>query len=123
MTIMEAIHYTDKLVPNGYGQTEKLRWLSELDGMIRKEIIDAHEGGDEKDFAGYGEQTDPSQELLAPFPFDMMYIYWLESRMNYASGEYGKYNNSVSHFNVAYETYEKCYRRDHKPKGAAYAHF
>ena len=43
MTVMEAINHVDAVKPNGYSQNEKIRWLSYLDGIVKKEIIDTHE--------------------------------------------------------------------------------
>jgi uncharacterized OB-fold protein len=40
MTIMEAIHAIDSLKPNSYSESDKIRWLSTLDGLIKIEIID-----------------------------------------------------------------------------------
>ena len=44
MTINEAISKVDALKVNTYGRKEKIDWLSTLDGIIKKEIIDFHEG-------------------------------------------------------------------------------
>jgi hypothetical protein len=123
MTVMEAIGHVDAVKPNGYSQNEKLRWLSVLDGTVKAEIIDTHEGAENVIFAPYGEHTDFLQELLVPAPYDEVYIRWLEAQIDYASGEYGKYNNSVKLFNTAYAAYEKYYNRTHLPRANAFAHF
>ena len=43
MTIIEAINRLDKIKPNGYDQSDKVTWLSELDGMVKQTVIDTHE--------------------------------------------------------------------------------
>jgi hypothetical protein len=48
MTIIEAIHAIDSIKPNGYSQSDKVRWLSMLDGLVKAEIIDTHEGADKE---------------------------------------------------------------------------
>ena len=53
MTIREAIELVDRLKPNQYGSADKLRWLSELDGVVWHEIWSAHETAVPA-FAGYG---------------------------------------------------------------------
>ena len=40
MTLMGAINHIDAVKPNGYSQTEKVKWLSTLDGIVKAEIID-----------------------------------------------------------------------------------
>mgnify|MGYP003310156292 CR=1 FL=1 len=117
MTIMEAINRIDTIKPNSYPQGEKIRWLSELDGTVKAKVIDTHEGADAVQFDGYTEDTNLCTNLLVPAPFDGMYLFWLESKINYANGETGRYNNSISMFNNAYEEYARFYNRNHMPIG------
>ena len=123
MTIMGAINHLDAVKPNGYDQVEKIKWLSTLDGIVKAEIIDTHEGGEGITFKGYDELTPLTQELLVPHPYDEVYIRWLEAQIDYANGEYGKYNNSITMYNTAFSAYEKYYNRTHKPISKRYTHF
>lgn len=116
MTILEVINRVDTTKPNSYTQTEKVDWLSTLDGIIKKEIIDAHEGGENIVFEGYTPDTSVDTMLLVPAPYDDVYIRWLESRIDYANGEYGKYNNSATAYNAALEAYSRYYSKYHAPK-------
>lgn len=116
MTILEAINRVDTTKPNSYTQTEKVDWLSTLDGIIKKEIIDTHEGGEAIVFNGYDSDTNLDTVLLVPAPYDDIYIRWLESRIDYAMGEYSKYNNSATAYNAAYQAYSSYYNSNNKPK-------
>lgn len=122
MKIIEAINQLDALKPNTYSGSEKIVWLSRLDTMIKKHIIDTHEGGDVT-FTGYDEVTDQKTELIVAEPYDEMYIRWLEAQIDYANGEYERYNNSVDLFNTAYEEYKKYYNRTHMPKSKEFKYF
>ena len=115
MTIMDAIYRLDELKPNRYSQSEKIKWLSSLDGLIKSEIIDTHEGGENVVFSVYDENSDLSTVLLVPAPYDDIYLRWLEAQIDYANGEYGKYNNSITAYNDAYAIYQKYYNRTHMP--------
>lgn len=115
MTIIEAITRVDAVKPNTYSQMDKVKWLSELDGIIKAEIIDTHEGGENVPFAGYTEYTDLNTKLLVPAPYDEVYIRYLEMQIDYANNEYGKYNNSMMMYNSAYTAFEKYYNRTHMP--------
>lgn len=115
MTIIEAINLIDIKKPNTYTQPEKVRWLSTLDGIIKKEIIDNHEGAEDIEFTGYNDITDVTTELLVPAPYDEIYLYYLESKIDYYNGEYNKYNNSVTMYNNAYSNYERYYNRANMP--------
>ena len=123
MTIMGAISHLDAVKPNGYSQTEKIKWLSTLDGIVKAEIIDTHEGGEGVSFKGYDDTTALTQELLIPHPYDDVYIKWLEAQIDYANGEYGKYNNSITMYNTAYSAFEKYYNRTHMPISKDFTHF
>lgn len=123
MTIMDALYRIDELKPNSYSQPEKIKWLSSLDGVIKSEIIDTHESGEDIEFSGYGEDADLSTVLLAPAPYDDIYIKWLEAMIDYTNGEYGKYNNSLVAYNDAYDLYQRHYNRTHMPKGKKFKYF
>jgi hypothetical protein len=120
---MGAINHIDAVKPNSYGQDEKVRWLSALDGVIKAEIIDTHEGAERVTFREYDETTPLTQDLLVPHPYDDVYIRWLEAQIDYASGEYGRYNNSITMYNSAYTAYEKYYNRTNKPISKRFTHF
>lgn len=116
MTIIEAIGRTDDLKPNNFTELDKIRWLSELEWIIKTEVIDTHEGGEGIVFNGYDETTNTEDVLLVPEPHDDIYLKWLESKIDYHNGEYVKYNNSSVAFNNAYSAFERCYNRQHMPK-------
>ncbi|MGM9642336.1 MAG: hypothetical protein ACI3XI_03905 [Eubacteriales bacterium] len=116
MTILEAINRTDRVKPNSYSQQEKVRWLSSLDGTVKTEIIDTHDGGEEVVFNGYNDETLLTTELLIPAPYDDVYVHYLEMQIDYANGEGAKYQNSMIVYNTAMAAFEKYYNREHMPK-------
>ena len=123
MQIIDAINQIDNLKHNTYGQSDKILWLSRVDHMVKTQIIDTHEGSENVYFTGYDEDTDIQTEMLVPAPFDELYLRWLEMQIDYANGEYNKYNNSAEMFNTAYQTYANHYNRTHMPKGKAMKFF
>ena len=125
MKIMDALYRIDELKPNSYSQAEKIKWLSSLDGVIKSEIIDTHEGGEDKVFPveGYSESIALATELLVPAPYDDIYLKWLEAQIDYNNGEISKYNNSLVAYNDAYDLYQRHYNRTHMPKGTKLKYF
>ncbi len=115
MTIIEAINSLDALKFNTYTQPEKVDWLSRLDTMVKKQIIDTHEGGEAVSFQGYNADTPMETVLLVPAPYDEMYLRWMEAQIDYHNGEYDKYNNAIILFNSAFESYAAYYNQNHKP--------
>lgn len=120
MTIIEAINRADAVRHNALAQGEKVRALSELDGRIKLEIIDTHEGGEGIVYTGYGEGTPLQTVLIVPEPWSDLYIKWLETKINYAEAEYDGYNNALAAFNAAWEAFAKWYNRTHMPKTARF---
>ena len=128
MTIIEAINRIDDAKPNQYTQSDKVRWLSALDGIVHDEILavhetDSHEGEDAGAFAGYDDSTDLSTALLVPPPYDEVYVRWLEAQIDYTNGEYARYNNSIAMYNAAYSTFARFYNRTHMPRGGKIQYF
>ena len=115
MTIREAINRLDALKFNTYTQEDKVEWLSRLDSMVKKQIIDTHEGHELVSFQGYSADTPMDTDLLVPSPHDEMYLRWMEAQIDYHNGEYDKYNNAIIMFNSAYEVFAAYYNQTHKP--------
>lgn len=122
MKVIEAIKQIDNLKPNTYSDEEKIVWLSRLDYLVKREILDTHEG-ETVSFGGYDTDTDAQTELLVPLPYDEMYLRWLEAQIDYANGEYSKYNNSIEMFGVSYRGYRNYYNQTHAPKGEKLKYF
>ena len=117
MTIIEAINQVDSIKPNSYSQSDKIEWLSRLDGLIKKHIIDTHEGGESVTFNGYDDLTPIDTKLIVEAPYDAVYLSWLEAKIDYANGEFAKYNNSATAYNTDYSAFERYYNRTHMPLG------
>ena len=122
MKIIEAINQLDSLVHNTYEQSDKVKWLSRLDGMVKRQVIDAHEG-EPFEFKGYDDNTDTGTEMLIPAPYDAVYLLWMEAQIHYYNGEYEKYNNAIDTFDKDFTEYKNYYTRTHMPKGSKFKFF
>lgn len=116
MTIIEAINRADAGKHNTISQSEKIRWLSGLDGRIKLEIIDTHEGGESIIYTGYAEGTPLDTVLIVPEPWCDLYVHYLEMKIDYAHKEYDGYNNSALAYNEALDAFARWYHRTHSPK-------
>ena len=123
MTLIEAINRIDTLKPNTYTPETKVYWLSKLDGIIFNKIIKTHEGAETDEFKGYLDETPMDTKLIVPAPYDDIYIKWLESQIDYANGEYDKFNNSIVAYNDAYAEFERHYNRTHMPIAKGFKYF
>ena len=114
MTIQEALDMADELKPNMMQEGTKIRFLSELEGKIYHEIIMKHEH-ENMDMPVYDDETATDTELLAPAPYDMVYVYWLISRIDHMNQEMDKYNNDRILFENAWGELSDYWTREHMP--------
>ena len=115
MTIRQAIDLADKLRPNPFDTSLKVGWLSKLDGMIFREVIQTHEGGEEAVFTPYADEC-VERQLLVPEPYaEDLYLCFLQMQIDKENAEYKRYNQSVTMYNNAYKTFQDWYNRTHAP--------
>lgn len=115
MTIREAIAQVDALLPNPYDKKEKVKWLSDLDWMVKRELADTHDGAKNINFVGYDEDTDLDTVLLAPAPFDKMYLRYLEAQIHKHNEENNRWNNAILLYNNEWQAFADYYNRTHMP--------
>lgn len=122
MKIIEAINRVDALKPNQYTSEQKLTWLSELDARIYNDILCTHEDNpletipeeDEEETAIFP-YTDEETALIAEFPYDCMYVSYLQAKIDEANEETQRYQVSAAMFNAQYDDFARFYNRTHMP--------
>lgn len=116
MTINEAICRFEEERPGKKLTIEQMiERLSRLDLRIKHDIIDIHEGEEDQTFNGYPEDVDTDTVLLAPAPYDCMYISWLECQNELLLADYDRYNVALTVFQEQYDDFAKYYLRTHRP--------
>ena len=105
MTVAKAIERADNLRPNPFEYDEKVRWLSELDGKIAKEVLK------DKAFKGYDYSKDSEKELILDEAYSDIYLFYLSAMIDFFSRDYAEYNNSMLMFNEAFERFLKAHKR------------
>lgn len=117
MTLREAIDMITRLKPSAFEESDIIRWISELDNIVKKEIFDSHEG-EPVEFTGYTGSTDKAITLLIPDEFCECYLYYVSAKIDLVNGEFARYNNSLSAFDSLYDAFTADYIRTHMPKSA-----
>ncbi len=112
-TIIEIIERVDNGKPNAFPQKEKLKWIAELDGKIALNVM-LMSIADAQAFR-YQYPESLGCEPLVGYPHDGMYDAWLEARIDYANGEYEKYQNSMEMYNAAYGDFVRWFASTYKP--------
>ena len=62
----------------------------------------------------YGD-GDEGKDLLVPAPYDILYMYWLMSKIDLLNQEIDKYNNDRALFENAFEEMSDWWTREHMP--------
>ena len=116
MNIQEVLDLADSMKPNMMLPQIKLAYLTEIDGMIYEELVMKHAHTEEEEARPhYDSDTDPGTELIVPSPYDMLYVYWLMSKIDMQNQEDGRYNVDRAHFENAYDTMSDWWTRNHMP--------
>lgn len=123
MTISQAIAKFDYFRPNTLEYRDKVAWLSQLDTMIKTEIVDTHQDRCGMPFTPYDETTDPEKKLLLNGAYDEMYIYFMEMQTDYMNGDIERYQNSRDMFTMNYKGFANLYNRMHLPLGKEKKYF
>lgn len=116
-------HYRQKVMdlkPSNYMPDELIEWLDECDRTILFDIVAGHElSAEEAEFYGAfkGHTYDKETEtfMLVPPPYDRLYQFYLEMKIDYYNLEIDKYNNSAMLYNEARNDYAKYFNRTHMP--------
>ena len=109
MKIKEAIAFAKKLSGNATDDDTLCRWLSELDGRL---MLDFYKGSE---WMSYSVPQDEDHDLLVPFPWDELYVHYLEAMVYYSNGEFERYRNSYEMYNKKELEYRQWYARNQLP--------
>ena len=111
-TINKVMEQVDSIVLNTFDNEAKFHWLSNLDGMISRVIMDMAEP------VSYTYPNDMDKPLLVDAPFDDIYELYLQAMIDFHNREYDNYNNSMLMFNERLEEYKAWYIRKYGYGGA-----
>lgn len=85
-----------KPIPAEIDDTILLDWLNQVEGQILHEIFLLALS----EITPYA--TTPAEALAAPYPYDGIYLLWLEAQVDFANGEYERYTNTMQRYNTAW---------------------
>ena len=118
MTIGEAIAAVQSIKPTPLPRAQLVRWLDEVDRTVVRELAHTHCYGTDLQFDGYDPDADTGADdvlLLAPKPYDRMYVYFLCAQIDKHNQEFDLYQNNAALYNLAYNDYAAYYNRQIAP--------
>lgn len=113
MTLNEAITLITDLKPSRFTDDLLVRWISELDGQLYDTIMSGRVDAPVSAPVPYTFEDDAETVLLVAAPYDMIYIEWLRTKIDYANQDLDRYNNSVIMYNSYHDNFAASYARSH----------
>lgn len=107
MTIETCMNLVNAMHPDGVDPKVKLRFLGEVEGRVRVELLGDPPDGD----WDFDESTPTDTELVVPHPFDQLYLMYIMAMVDFISGDTARYENGAAMFNTAYQSYGKWLKR------------
>lgn len=111
MKLTDAISQAVLLTGAAVDQSVMCRWLSELDGQLSLTLYKT-DSIIQYQLPGEGQE---SPALLVPYPWDGMYIHYLEAMCYYTTGDFGRYQNSMAMYNQGEKAFREWCIRMHYP--------
>ncbi len=108
----------DRLRPHApFDSEDKLRWLAQADALLRVQVAEKSAGGafDEVGADRTGERPEEDCELLAPRPFEGMYVHYLCAQMDAALGEADRAANELAQYNTLRAAFAAWARQSYPP--------
>ena len=119
-TVREIIDYADRIKPNAFSDEDKVMWMNEIEGRIMREIFLMSEA-DRYEFTKDRVYADENPDrVLVEVPYDNIYGLYLAAQIDYANGEYNKYNNTMQAFNAAMIAFTKYFADTYAPADGYY---
>ena len=115
MTVNEAIARCDEMTGDVCGREAKLRWLSDIESTLYREVVCTHAGASSVMEPPPFGPDDGERVLLAPDPYGELYIFYLMMRAHLLLQDMGQYNNAAVLFSTAYASFADWYNRQHMP--------
>ncbi len=112
MTLQEAIAMADELKPNAFSTQTKVAWINALEGRIALSVFLMSEEDTEQ---LHYSTDDLDTALLVKPPYDDIYELWLEAKIDYANGEYDKYQNTMAEYNAHYGEFVRWFAEKYRP--------
>ena len=114
MTLSQVISSVDEIKPNSFSNDTKTAWINEIEGMVQTEVFLFAP----VEIIQYDYLANKDTELLVAPPHDKLYKPYLEARIDYANGEYNKYQNTMQMFNSFYSEFMRFFAERFAPADA-----
>ena len=110
-TLKSVIDMVDEIKPNAFSNEAKTQWLNECEGLVQTEVLLFAS----EEIITYHYDADKDKELLAQPPHDKIYWAYLTAMIDFANGEYNKYQNTMQVFNSFFSEFMRWFALNYHP--------
>ena len=107
----EVIAMVDEIKPNAFSDEAKTAWLNECEGMVQTEVFLFAPA----EIIRYRWPEDRDKPLLVEPPHDKLYWAYLTAMIDFANGEYNKYQNTMQTYNEHYANFLRWFGTTYDP--------
>ena len=111
MTLFDVIKTVDDIKPNAFLNNTKTAWINEVEGLVQTEVLLLSPSS----VISYNFDSDSNVQLLVKPPHGKIYWTYLSAMIDFANGEYNKYQNSMQLFNTYFGEYMRWYALNYHP--------
>lgn len=104
-TLKSVIEYVDEIKPNAFSDAVKTQWVNECEGLVQTEVLLVAD----TELISYSYDADKDKELLVKHPHVKIYWAYLTAMIDFANGEYNKYQNTMQMFNAFFSEYMRWF--------------
>lgn len=111
MKLSTVLALVDEIKPNAFSAQTKTVWLNEIEGLVQTEILLVRV----EEIIVYDYESNANTELLVSAPHSKIYAAYLMAQIDFANGEYNKYQNSMVVFNSYFGEYQRWFANNYRP--------
>lgn len=111
MTLSDVLRKTDAMKPNAFSEETKTEWINECEGLVQTQVL----LWAPEEIITYHYPDDAAKELLALAPHDKIYWAYLAAMIDFANGEYNKYQNTMQVFNSFFGEFMRWFAQNYRP--------
>ena len=110
-TLKGVIDYVDEIKPNAFSNAAKTQWINECEGLVQTEVLLRAS----EEILAYSYDADQNKTLLTAPPHDKIYWAYLTAMIDFANGEYNKYQNTMQMFNSFFGEFMRWFALNYRP--------
>lgn len=111
MKLLSAIERVMLEKPNAFSESQLVVFINECEAMVQEFL-----GVDFEERIEYDWSYDKEEDLIAPSPYDAIYISFLKAKIDYVNEEYESYANNQAMHEDDMEKFKAWAIREDKPQ-------